>query len=239
MAFHFAPSRAIPFLFPLPHNKPMQERKLQKNILAKAPTNLKADIIKSGKRALSEEKQKQLNDMLLDAAKAGKTKRAERLLKKGASIEAKDNGGWTALMFAAWNGNTPTCAFLLDKGANINAKDNNGATALMRAAWNGHTQTCALLLEHNASIEAKSNGDGTVLRIAAWRGHTQTCIFLLEKGADLNAEAEKGDWKGMAASSIAEGNGEKETAAFLKSMEWLADATGNIFMKSFSECIGQ
>jgi ankyrin repeat protein len=282
----------------------MQEKRLQGNAQTKAPAKLNADIIKSGKRAISEEKQKQLNGMLLDAAKTGKTKRAERLLNLGADINGTDNtglaalhfavwngntevcalliarganvnakdtidgetplllaaqnqaedicnllidngadvfaknkDGWTALMRAARNGHTPTCALLLGKGASIDAKDKDGWTALMRAARNGHTPTCALLLGKGASIDAKDNYGETALIIAAWGGHTPTCAFLLEKGADLNAKAEKGDWKGMTASSIAEGNNKDKTAAFLKSMEWLADITGNSFMKPFGDCV--
>ncbi len=149
----------------------MQKRELQKNAQAKAPAKLNAGAMPSEKPPLSEEKQKQLNGMLLDAAENGKTKRAERLLKVGASIEAKDNDGWTPLMWAAWNGRTPTCA------------------------------------------------------------------LLLSKGADVNAKAGKGDWKGMTASSIAEKGNKKKTAAFLKTMEWLAGITGNAFMKPFAECI--
>jgi hypothetical protein len=54
----------------------------------------------------------------------------------------------------------------------------------------------------------------------------------------LNAKAEKGDYKGMTASSIANKRGnEKDTAAFLKSVEWLADMTGNAFMKPFGDCL--
>jgi ankyrin repeat protein len=161
----------------------------------------------SEKPHISEEEQKRLNNELLRAANIGDNAGIERLLKKGASINAKDNDGWTALMWAAASGHTPACAFLLEKGANLEATDKDGWTALMFAAYCGHAQTCALLIE---------------------------------KGADVNAKAEeKGAWKGKTASSIAEANDKRETAAFLKSMEWLIGMTENAFMKPFGECLAR
>jgi ankyrin repeat protein len=180
----------------------MQEKRLQGNAQAKAPAKPKAGIIESQKKALSEKKQEQLNGMLLDAAKNGRTKRAERLLKVGASIEVKNNNGWTALMWAAYWGHTPTCALLLEKGASIEAKDNNGRTALMHAAR---------------------------------EGYTDVCMLLVEKGADLNQKDEL--FPKRTSFMWAKLMERKETAAFLKHMEWLAGITGNAFMKPFGECV--
>jgi ankyrin repeat protein len=95
----------------------MQEKRLQNNIPAKAPAKPKAGIIESQKKALSEKKQKQLNGMLLDAAGNGKTKRAERLLNVGASIDVKDNDGWTPLTRAVENKNTEIAQLLAEAGA--------------------------------------------------------------------------------------------------------------------------
>ena len=44
------------------------------------------------------------NDDLIVAAKAGDTAQVKELLGKGAKVNAKDNDGWTALMFAAGEG---------------------------------------------------------------------------------------------------------------------------------------
>jgi ankyrin repeat protein len=122
----------------------MHERTLQKNVLAKRPLP-KADIAKSEKPSLSKKEQKILNSELLDAAVEGETQKIQRLLKKGANIEATDSDGWTALMLATYNEHAPTCALLLEKGANIEAKDNIGRTALMIAARFGKTETAEFL----------------------------------------------------------------------------------------------
>ena len=55
----------------------------------------------------------------------------KQLLKKGADIDAKDNFGKTALMWAARDDDMiELVKCLVDNGANINAKDNKGTTAL-------------------------------------------------------------------------------------------------------------
>ena len=48
---------------------------------------------------------------------------------------ARDNSGWTALMWAAeYNSNPEVIDVLLKAGADVNAKDQDGQTALMSAA---------------------------------------------------------------------------------------------------------
>jgi ankyrin repeat protein len=56
------------------------------------------------------------------------------LLDNDADIEAKDNNGKTALLWAAERGRKPVVQLLLDEDADIEAKDNNGKTALLWAA---------------------------------------------------------------------------------------------------------
>ena len=95
-----------------------------------------------------------LNVELIDAAKAGNTQAAQQVFSFGASVNAKDENGVTALMWAAGNGKTEMTKLLLDKGANINAKDKDGHTALDRAMANGRTEA-ATLLRKAASAKGK------------------------------------------------------------------------------------
>jgi len=140
--------------------------------------NLSKKKLATEKRVIRPERQEQLNKMLLNAARLGKTKRVERLLKAGADVNAKENDGWTALMHAARKGNTETCALLLEKDAKIDARSKNDRTALMIAAELGRTETCKLLLERNADIEAKDKDGWTALIWTARFGHTETEKFL-------------------------------------------------------------
>jgi hypothetical protein len=66
---------------------------------------------------------------LLDAAAKGATAKVEQLLAKGASLEAKDKNGRTALMLAAQHGHAETVRVLLEKGASADDRDARGYTA--------------------------------------------------------------------------------------------------------------
>jgi tetratricopeptide (TPR) repeat protein len=72
------------------------------------------------------------------------------LLKKGADIEAKDNAGNTALIWAARGGATSSVRRLLDKGANTSARNNLGNTPLAEASRVGKTEVVGLLREYGA-----------------------------------------------------------------------------------------
>ena len=60
------------------------------------------------------------------------------LIAKGASVEARDDRGWTPLMHAASLANFCTMELLIDTyGANIHAESHDGYTVLMIAVENG------------------------------------------------------------------------------------------------------
>lgn len=193
-------------------------QRLGKNLMKKAADQpaLTKQKLSTEKRIISPEKQKQLNNMLLDAAEKGKPKRVERLLQVGADVNAKfEEGyvkGWTALMWAAANGKKDTCAFLIEKGADVNLK-----------------------------VEEKDYKGGTALMWAAASGHPKTCAFLIEKGADANAKFEEGIYKGWTVIMFAESEEKRKTAAFLRSIKFLQILLGEenfkIFYPGFRECI--
>ncbi|KAK0716794.1 heterokaryon incompatibility protein-domain-containing protein, partial [Lasiosphaeria miniovina] len=102
---------------------------------------------------------------------------------EGASIDLKDNYGWTPLSRAAESGHEAVVRLLLEKGASIDLKDNYGRTPLSRAAANGHEAVVRLLLEKGASIDLTDNYGWTPLSRAAANGHEAVVRLLLEKGA--------------------------------------------------------
>jgi ankyrin repeat protein len=197
----------------------MQERKRSLKSTTKKPINHKADILPSEKPKVPEEAQKKLNDELISAAKNSNINEIERLIKKGATIEAKDKDGWTALMLAAVNGHTDTCTMLIKNGADVNAKSNYGTTALMYAVANGHTETCALLLEKGADVNAKDNAGKTALHRAAASGNTDICKLLIEEyakaGGNVIELINSKDYAGMTPLHYAATNIDTRTCALL------------------------
>jgi ankyrin repeat protein len=116
----------------------------------------------------------------------------ELLLKAGADINAKTNGGDTALVIAAKFCRTGITELLLNAGAEVNAKDKEGSTALMMAASNRSKETVKLLLDRGADVHAKDNVGATALMQAATYGRRHIVALLLRRGADIHAKDDDG-----------------------------------------------
>ena len=98
----------------------------------------------------------------------GSAKDVGEALKAGADVNAKDQTGATALMYAAADNNNPeTIALLLENGADVNYKDDEGITALMSAASGNNPETVALLLKNGAILNAADDAGMTALMYAA------------------------------------------------------------------------
>lgn len=90
------------------------------------------------------------------------------LIARGATVNAKDGTGSTALDVAAGKGNTEIIRFLLSHGANPNILDRSGANAVFRAVRAHHLDAARLLVTAGASEDvftAAALGDGQ--RLAA------------------------------------------------------------------------
>ena len=90
---------------------------------------------------------------LIEAAKKGEAEKVRALLDAGADVNAKDEHGATALMYALGGEGKlyPAIAkVLLDAGADVNAKAGNGVTAVMLAAFSGDAELIKLLLDAGA-----------------------------------------------------------------------------------------
>jgi uncharacterized protein len=79
------------------------------------------------------------------------------LIKNGADVNARDEQGVTALMYAAENNqNLEVAKALISAGADVNARGEKGVTALMEAAKkNTNPKVIKTLIENGAEISDK------------------------------------------------------------------------------------
>lgn len=103
------------------------------------------------------------------------------------SVNAVDENGWTALMYAIQNGNTEMVKFLLTKKANLNIVTKDGNTALIFASENGNTEIVKTLLAAGAKVNTINKYGQTALMYASQNGHTDIVKVLLDSGANVNA----------------------------------------------------
>ena len=94
-----------------------------------------------------------------------------------AEVNAADQDGRTAMMWAAGRGNLICLQLLIVSGADVEAVDQNGVT-IMRAAQGGHLTCLKLLVASGADVNAASDNGRTALMAAAQGGHL-TCLQYL------------------------------------------------------------
>ena len=148
----------------------------------------------------------------MEATVEGYTDSVKVLLDSGADVNAKDEGGWTALFWAAFAQRRAVVRLLLEKGADANAKNRYDDTPLIRAAYVGDTETVRTLLEFKAEPNTRDNLGRTALMEAARQGHADAVRVLLEAGADSKTQ----DRDGETALSWAEKQKHPEVIALLK-----------------------
>ena len=104
------------------------------------------------------------------AAAKGNEDIGQLLLRRGASIEAKNKTSNTPLHLAAQNGHTSMVKLLLEEGASVDAINKYKNTPLHLAIRNSHRNTVELLLEKGASMGAVNRHRNTPLHGAIQDG---------------------------------------------------------------------
>lgn len=97
------------------------------------------------------------------AAKRGRRRVMEVLLRAGAAVDAADQNGRTALMVAAASGQCGASSWLLEHRADVDWKTHYGYTALHHAALVPRPEVVEILLEGRASTEVMDREGRTAL----------------------------------------------------------------------------
>ncbi|XP_016948468.2 histone-lysine N-methyltransferase EHMT2 [Drosophila biarmipes] len=101
-------------------------------------------------------------------------------------IDAQDEGGWTAMVWAAELGHTEIVSFLLNQEADPNICDNDNNTVLhWSTLHNDGLDTITVLLQAGADCNVQNVEGDTPLHIACRHSVTRMCIALIANGADL------------------------------------------------------
>lgn len=137
--------------------------------------------------------EKRVDPVLIEAARDGNQLIVETLLRQGKNVNARDERGWTPLMWSASRGHAEITQVLLEHGAEVNATSQGYVTALMLAAHDGHVVVTEILMKRGADVDAQDKNGTTALLGAAFRGHVASVKVLLEHGADVDHQDQKGD----------------------------------------------
>jgi len=119
--------------------------------------------------------------------------KAAVLLSAGADVNARTDGGHTALLLAAdYDGAGETVEMLLDRDLDVNARSVMPVpinSAITRAAMRGDVEVIIMLLARGATLndlEKSDLGTGSAaFLVSVIRGDTNLASFLLERGADV------------------------------------------------------
>ena len=125
-------------------------------------------------------------DQLLEAAKTGLRDKVSSLLESGADVNARDELGKTALIYAAEKDNDECVRMIIEAKARVNDADLDGQTALMAAAWKGNSKCVDLLIKAGADVNKHDNSCCKVLIGAIENGNPKCVKLLIEAGADVN-----------------------------------------------------
>uniref|UniRef100_A0A8C9T805 Poly [ADP-ribose] polymerase n=1 Tax=Scleropages formosus TaxID=113540 RepID=A0A8C9T805_SCLFO len=100
------------------------------------------------------------------AAGFGRRDVVEFLLRNGANVHARDDGGLISLHNACSFGHAEVVSLLLHRGADANSKDNWNYTPLHEAAIKGKIDVCIVLLQHGADPGVRNTDGRTPLDLA-------------------------------------------------------------------------
>ncbi|MDN5248219.1 MAG: ankyrin repeat domain-containing protein [Wolbachia endosymbiont of Tyrophagus putrescentiae] len=160
------------------------------------------------------EKVKQNVKELNIAVSKGDVKKIEELIKKGVDVNARDQGGFTALYGAVFKGKIESVKALIKGGIEVNARDCEGCTALHYASMT-EDGIVVELIKSGADTNARDSCGNIPLHEAVAMGKEKNVKALISGGADVNIENNIG----LEAKDIADIRKFENIVEVLKNME--------------------
>jgi ankyrin repeat protein len=151
------------------------------------------------------------NTTLIVAAGNGYEWIAKFALICGADANARDEQGFTPLIFASIQGELDMIELLTARKANVEALTIYGENALLRAVMDGHPKATLLLLKKGAKPNVSNHDGNTPLMMASRDGVEEVAKSLLKHGAHINTR----DKHGKTALMYAAWNGRASMVKFL------------------------
>ena len=121
------------------------------------------------------------------AAEEGNIEAVKQHLAAGTDVNAEDDEGWTALVYAIVKDREKIVELLIANGADVNAKMSKGWTPLDIAIEFEHSEIADLLRKHGGKT-----GEEASIHEAAGRGNIETVKQHLAAGTDVNAKDAEG-----------------------------------------------
>lgn len=124
------------------------------------------------------------------AASSGERADLKRLLAGGVYVDAANEYGETALMFAMHD--AKIVKMLLRGGANVHTQSRFGVTPLMYAMLNADEDVIKQLIERGAYVNHQDMDGRNALMFAAFDNHVEVMRLLLANGANVNLRDREG-----------------------------------------------
>jgi len=124
----------------------------------------------------------------LSAAMAGDIDAIKELIKQGHDVNARGEGGWTALLSSSAQGYPNIMKVLLDAGANPDISNVLGITPLLYGARYGNVEVCKMLIDYGADLNLQDTYGDTALMKATEIGNIGIVDILIKAGADISVK---------------------------------------------------
>ena len=129
---------------------------------------------------------------LADAVAAGRSDTVAAHLAAGASLNARQADGMTALLWAVYRNDTAVALTLLEAGADPHAANLYGVTAIHLACLNGNAELITALIARGVDPNSARAGGETALMTAARTGGLAAVRVLVDAGAEIEAKLDGG-----------------------------------------------